>query len=106
MVIPKLVPSLKNVLNKHKIKAEALLGIGIGSVGPLDREKGIILNPDSLASEWHNAPIVQMLNKEFPVPITLNNGATTAAYAEYYLNSLLDESILYCINGYGVRTGF
>ncbi len=105
-VIPKLVSYLKKVLNKHKIKDEALLGIGIGSVGPLDREKGIILNPDSLAREWHNAPIVQMLNEEFPVPITLNNGATTAAYAEYYLNSLLDESILYCINGYGVRTGF
>ncbi|TRZ40457.1 ROK family protein [Niallia circulans] len=106
-VIPKLIFDLKNLLIKYKIKDKALLGIGIGSVGPLDREKGIILNPDSfVATEWNNVAIVEMLNKEFSLPITLNNGANTAAYAEYYLNSLLNDSILFCINGYGVRTGF
>lgn len=106
-VIATLISQLKNLLNKLKIKEEALLGIGIGSVGPLDREKGVILNPDSfVAKTWINVPIVSMFKNQFSVPITLNNGANTAAYAEYYLNSLLDDSILYCINGYGIRTGF
>jgi predicted NBD/HSP70 family sugar kinase len=106
-LVPKLISDLKKLLEMHKIEEDCLLGIGIGSVGPLDREKGIILNPDSFAaSEWYNVRIVDILKKEFPVPISLNNGANTAAYAEYYLNSLLDDSILYCINGYGVRTGF
>jgi predicted NBD/HSP70 family sugar kinase len=106
-LVPKLISDLRKLLELHKIEEEYLLGIGIGSVGPLDREKGIILNPDSFAaSAWNNVRIVDILKQEFPVPITLNNGANTAAYAEYYLNSLLDDSILYCINGYGVRTGF
>lgn len=106
-VIPDIIVSLKEILKKHQINEDTLLGIGIGSVGPLDREKGVILNPDSfVAKAWLDVPIVQMLKREFSVPITLNNGANTAAYAEYYLNSLVEDSILYCINGYGVRTGF
>lgn len=107
LIVQELIVLLKQLVNKHKLAKESLLGIGIGAVGPLDREQGVILNPDCfLANEWRNVPIVKMLQKEFSVPITLNNGANTAAFAEYYVNSLQNDSILYCINGYSVRTGF
>lgn len=93
------------LLDEHSI--DLLVGIGVGAVGPLDREKGIILSPDEFPSKgWENVPIVSELQSAFPVPIILNNGANTAALAEYENQQLHDEDILYCMSGYGIRCGF
>src|SRR5690625_677204 len=84
---------------------EELLGIGIGSVGPLDREKGVILNPEMFRdSSWSNVSIIEKLKESFPTLMILENGANTAALAEYETDDL-DRNILYCISGAGLRLG-
>lgn len=86
--------------------APPLLGIGIGAVGPLDRANGIILNPDSFpAPGWRDIAIVQQLKTHFQVPILLNNGANTAALAEFHTQSHEEGSLLYCLSGHGIRSG-
>ncbi|MCJ7841278.1 ROK family transcriptional regulator [Lederbergia sp. NSJ-179] len=93
------------LVQEHQV--HSLLGIGIGAVGPIDREKGVILNPESFPAEgWRNVPIAAILEREFSIPVVLNNGANTGAIAEYYAQSPEEESILYCISGYGIRCGF
>ncbi|SDY99127.1 Sugar kinase of the NBD/HSP70 family, may contain an N-terminal HTH domain [Evansella caseinilytica] len=92
---------------KHEKADDALIGIGVGAVGPLNREKGVILNPELFPAEgWENVPVVSMLEEAFAVPVILNNGANTAGLAEYHFRAVFDESILYCISGYGIRCGF
>lgn len=107
VTIDKITYHINKLLDKHSLPKDLLIGIGIGAVGPLNREKGIIVKPEAfLAEGWIDVPIVSMLQSVFPVPITLNNGANTAALAEYEHLHLQEEDLLYSISGYGIRCGF
>lgn len=63
-----------------------LAGIGIGSTGPLDREKGTIENPYTLPT-WESVAIVPALSRAFGVPIEFENDADAAALGEYWQGS-------------------
>lgn len=60
-----------------------LRGIGIGSTGPLDREKGAIQNPYTLPT-WEDVDIISPLERAFGVPALLENDADAAALGEYW----------------------
>lgn len=106
VTIKLIIEGIKHLLTQYRVNP--LLGIGIGAVGPIDRKNGVIINPSAFPSKgWLNIPIVSMLKGHFDVPVVLNNGANTAALAEYHANqSLQGGSLLYCISGYGIRCGF
>jgi glucokinase len=59
-----------------KVKA-----IGIGSIGPLDCWRGVILNPPNVP--FKNVYIVETLRDLFRVPVYLLNDCTTAALGEW-----------------------
>ncbi|MFA9559984.1 ROK family protein [Evansella sp. AB-rgal1] len=106
VTINEIVETIQELMKEKSITIEKLLGIGVGAVGPLNREKGIILHPGSFPAEgWHEVPIISMLQKSFSVSIIVNNGASTAALAEHHVSET-DSSILYCISGYGIRCGY
>ena len=88
-------------INKHEV-----LGLGIGSVGPIDKEKGIILNPKSFFnSEWSNVPIKSMLEESLGLLCVIDNGANTAVLAEYLYGEGKDlKSIVYIHCGIGIRS--
>lgn len=56
--------------------------IGISCGGPLDSKKGIIKSPPNLPS-WDNIEIVDILKKEFGVPVFLKNDADACGLAEW-----------------------
>lgn len=94
------------LFHRNHIWENQILGIGIGSVGPLDREKGVIVEPELFAAPgWSKVSIVEELEKSFPLKILLENGANTAALGEYYQSSISYRNILYCISGIGLRCG-
>ncbi|WP_209123609.1 ROK family protein [Alkalihalobacillus sp. BA299] len=102
-----IIDMIKQLIQTHQLSANDIIGIGIGAVGPLDRKNGRMINPESfIAPGWDNVPIINELQKEFPVPIIINNGANTAALAEYQAQLFSSENLLYCISGYGIRCGF
>src|SRR5690625_1566620 len=78
-----------SLLESNSITMDKLLGIGIGSVGPLDRRNGVILNTKYfLAPGWVDIPIVKQFNDIFPGKFILENGANTAALGEYYHSNI------------------
>ncbi|MBS4199852.1 ROK family transcriptional regulator [Bacillus sp. FJAT-49732] len=106
IVIENIIDTIKLFMQRHNVTEEDLIGIGVGSVGPLDRKLGLILDPDSFPCiGWNHVPIVSSLEKVFPVKVLLENGANTAAFAEYLHSSAIGQDILYCINGVGLRCG-
>ena len=75
---------IEKMLSDLYIDKKEVLGIGIGTVGPLDREKGIILNPKSFFNDnWVNVPIKSMIEKRLSIPCFIDNGANTAVLGEY-----------------------
>jgi len=65
---------------------QPVLALGIGSTGPLDRQRGFIQNPYTLPG-WENVNIVTPLQERFGVPVTLENDADVAALGEAWVGS-------------------
>lgn len=56
--------------------------MGIGSGGPLDAERGVLIAPPHLPG-WHDVPVVELAEAAFHLPATLENDATAAAAGEH-----------------------
>lgn len=56
--------------------------IGISCGGPLNSQKGIIMNPPNLPG-WDNVEIVKILEEYYKVPVRLQNDANACALAEW-----------------------
>src|SRR5690625_4279474 len=98
---------IQHAIKKGNVKRRQLLGIRIGSVEPLDREKGIIAEPINFtAPHWKDVPIVARLETLFPTKILLDKGVNTAVLAEHGigLNNTV-ENLNYVIAGMGIRLG-
>ena len=74
---------LENVLKETQ---QPVLAIGIGSTGPLDRERGCIQNPFTLPG-WEDVDIVSPLVQKYGVTVTLENDADAAALGEAWIGA-------------------
>ncbi len=60
--------------------------IGIGVPGPILYEKGIVIEPPNLPG-WKRVNLKKILEKEFKVPVHVDNDANCAALAEAYFGA-------------------
>lgn len=95
------------MIEDQGIKLSDVLGIGIGTIGPLDRKLGIILNPFQFPSAgWVDVPIKEILSKRLGIKTLIDLGVNTAAIAEYHHSFLnIYKNMIYIIKGVGSRTG-
>ncbi|WP_257346726.1 ROK family transcriptional regulator [Pseudalkalibacillus decolorationis] len=95
---------IHEMLHKHNLPLQKVLGIGVGVFGPLDRESGMILE---MENGWGNINIVEYLKKHFDTLILLDNGANLAALGEYRRRYWKDiDNLAYTLCGTGIRSGF
>ena len=78
-VISNIISSIK------KVKQGKVIGIGIGSPGPLDYKKGIITTPVNLP--FRNTPLRNIIQNKFKTPTCLDNDANCFALAEAIFGS-------------------
>jgi glucokinase len=84
---------------------EHITGIGIGSPGPLDPKRGIILDPPNLPG-WNGVPITSILEKACHLPVVLDNDANAAALAESVAGAGKGhESVVYVTISTGIGAG-
>ncbi|NLH89271.1 MAG: ROK family protein [Treponema sp.] len=82
-----------------------LKAIGIICGGPLDANKGIIQSPPNLP-EWIDIPIVKILQREFDIPIYLQNDANACALAEWkWGNGRGCKNMIFLTFGTGLGAG-
>lgn len=98
---------LRNALEQLRIDKSMIIGVGMGTVGPLDREEGIMINPQNFpAPGWINIPIRKMLTESLELPVIIDNGANTAVLAEINFGEgkqFLNIAYFNC--SVGIRTG-
>ncbi|MBO5071271.1 MAG: ROK family protein [Roseburia sp.] len=70
-------------LTDEMMEENEILGIGIGSIGPVSSERGIILNPPEFYG-IKNVPIVQLFEERYGLPVYLDYHYNCAARAEKY----------------------
>ncbi|MHB1481255.1 MAG: ROK family protein [Bellilinea sp.] len=102
---------LERIINLiEQVRANAggapLLGIGVGSTGPINREHGRVQNPYTLPT-WENVNILDPLRGHFGVPAVLENDADVAALGEAWLGAGRGVERLAAVTvGTGIGTAF
>lgn len=82
----RLFAGIRDILNRHGLKAADLAGIGASCGGPLDSRRGVVLSPPNLPG-WDEIPLVRLLEDAFHVPAFLQNDANACALAEWKLGA-------------------
>lgn len=84
-VVNRINDTVKEVIDKVDLTIDDIAKVGVGSPGPLDIEKGIVLFSPNL--KWNNVPIVSLMEEELGLPVLLENDANAAALAEYHFGA-------------------
>ncbi len=80
----KILENISQTIGEMLAETETkLTAVGIGCPGPIDIERGLVLSPANLP-DWIDFPIVELIQKRFGVPISLDNDANAAALGEYF----------------------
>lgn len=79
--IERITRTIDEALEEAKITAAQLGGIGVGLPGPLDLEKGIIIESANLG--WKNVKLQQILADKYKCPALLANDVDAGTYGEY-----------------------
>jgi glucokinase len=83
----------------------AISGIGICAPGPLDPDRGIIVNPPNLPG-WRNFPLTSEISKKYDLPVKLDNDGNAAALAEALWGAGRGFRNVFCTTiGTGIGTG-
>ena len=97
-----LIEATKDLIAKHHVGIEA---VGISCGGPLDSRKGLILSPPNLPG-WDRVPIVENFEREFKVPVRLQNDANACALAEWKWGAGRNcQSMVFLTFGTGMGAG-
>ena len=80
-----LVKKLREFLNKSPETSE-IAGIGMGIAGLIDRKSGKVIESPNI-SAINNLSIKERLEKEFSMPVILENDANTYAYGEKWVGA-------------------
>lgn len=75
---------------------DKVLGVGLVSYGPQDRDAGVLLTPQP-TKQWLGYPIAQQLAQRLGLPVLLDNDAAAAAIGEYWLGTVDPRTTYGCI---------
>ncbi len=100
-LLENLVKTIEEVIKRAQAKGERIFGVGIGAIGPIDVQRGMILNPPNFYG-LANIHIVEVLEKHFHLPIAFDSQYNGAAIMEKYYGNCRDvEDFIYL----GITTG-
>lgn len=97
---------LKQWLQACQKKGQTVLGVGVGTVGPVDRKHGVILTSKGFTHpDWQNFSIKEWFEKELKLPCVVDNGANCAILAESLFGQGKHKNRLAYIHcGIGIRS--
>lgn len=93
---------IEAIITAAGIDRGRVLGVGTASPGPIDADRGIVLDPPLLAN-WHGIALREELEKSTGLFVLLEKGVTTAALAEVW-KSAGDERDDFVFFHYGTGT--
>ena len=79
ITISKLADIVKEYIASNKLEKK-IVGIGIGSPGTIDVNKGIVNYANNLG--WNNLPVADLMREKLPYPVRLTNDANAASLGE------------------------
>ena len=81
-IVNKIVEGINKLIADENFAIDDIVGVGIGSPGPLSIKTGTLLALPNIPG-MENFPLVKKVSERIPLPVTLENDANAAAYAEF-----------------------
>lgn len=81
-MLPQLQKGISDLLKKCQLVPSDIASIGISCGGPLDSRRGVVLSPPNLPG-WDEVHIVEYFERQFLIPVALQNDANACALAEW-----------------------
>lgn len=79
--LARIVEMIRAALDEAAVTPDRVRGIGIGCPGPLDVNRGVILDAPNLG--WKQIPLRAELGKALGAPVVIANDVDTGVYGEY-----------------------
>ena len=97
---------VREVLRRSKEYASGIKGIGIGIAGLINKQTGSVLWPQEAGHDCTYAsvdlPLRDLLEKEFNLPVSIENDATSACFGEHWMGLEMGfKNVLYMFSGVG-----
>ena len=103
--VERIAGTIHKALDEAGVDAEHVAGIGCGVPGPLDIDKGILLNLPNLG--WKDVRLKKALQDEFGCPVAVANDVDAGTYGEYVSGAGKGaRSVLGVFPGTGIGGGF
>ena len=81
VLIEGIAATVEQVITEAGAPRERVVGVGIAAPGPIDVERGVVVDPPNLAA-WHLVPLRDALRERTGLPVLLDKDVTAAASAE------------------------
>lgn len=102
--LERMIETIEEALSAAKVSKSDVLGIGVGCPGPVDPSRGVLVEAPNLG--WSEAPIADVLGKEFGCEVVLCNDVDAGAFAEYKFGGAKGASCAVAIfPGTGIGAG-
>jgi len=77
----RIIDTINDALEDAEVEPSEVAGIGIGCPGPLDLERGVMIDAPNLG--WQETPVADILKKEFRCDAFLMNDVDAGIFGEY-----------------------
>lgn len=104
-VIASMRDSIEAIIVDAGVDRSRVLGVGIAAPGPLDLERGVVLDPPLLEG-WHGVAIREALAESTGLTVLLEKDVTAATVAELWMSSAHQrDDFMFFYYGTGVGVG-
>lgn len=104
-IIAHIATELNRMIADSGVERERIAGVGIAAPGPIDAERGTVVDPPHL-SGWHRVPLREALGKATGLPALLDKDVTAAAVAEMWAGGASGRgSFVFFYVGTGIGAG-
>ena len=104
-VIQAMAAGVKQLLTRQGVSPDEVVGVGVGSPGPLDLAAGVVVGMPNILG-FENIPIRDRLAELLAVPAVLENDANAAALGEFLVGRGRGSRIMVLLTlGTGVGSG-
>ncbi len=106
LIADDIVESVKIATEKANISLEDCVGVGMGTPGTVDVEKGLIVYSNNFL-DFSEIPMQKHLEEALKLPVKMSNDANCAALGEFVAGAAKEyNSVVLITLGTGVGTGF
>ncbi len=104
-VVNNIAEAAERAIGEGGVEREAVIGIGIGSPGPLSHRRGVVIKPGNIPC-LRDVPMRDMIAERTGLQTTLENDANAAAWGEFWAGAGKDVNDLVMFTlGTGVGGG-